>query len=402
MSGQGARRAVAAVAALGLLAACNRLETDVRRLASDDLGGRNNGTPGSVAAQDYIIDRLDDVAVGIDPTKQGADAFRVPFAGGTNVIGVIPGRDLADQFVVVGAHYDHLGTCRTSDAADTICNGATDNAAGVAALLNVADRLAHGHGPRRSVVLALWDREEDGLLGSRAYVAHPPVPLAQTVAYVNFDIQGANISPSLRQTTFAVGAETGGDALRAAVERAAGPGPVDTVQLSSIFGQGRSDYITFIAAGIPTVFFSDSTGPCYHTAQDDADIVDYGKLRHQMRSALRLTRDLASTDEPPTFSTAPTPVTYGDAVALQAVGQRLLQDLDRFTPAQQATLAGFTTTLDGIVAAGPAEFGPDDIGTIAGNAVAVVNLLTTGPCDGFLRGSGGAGGATDGGDGGDA
>jgi hypothetical protein len=395
MGGRGARRAVAAAVSLGLLAACNRLEPDVRALASDDLGGRNNGTAGSIRAQDYIIDRLDDVAVGIDPSKEGADAFRVPFAGGTNVIGVIPGRDLADQFVVVGAHYDHLGSCRTADAADTICNGATDNAAGVAALLNMAERLAKGHGPRRSVVLALWDREEDGLLGSRAYVANPPVPLARTVAYVNFDIQGANISPSLQRTTFAVGAETGGETLRAAVERAAAPGPLDTIQLSSIFGQGRSDYITFIGAGVPTVFFSDSTGPCYHTAQDEADIVDYGKLRRQMGTALRLTRDLADTDEPPTFTAAPTPVTYGDAVALQVVGDRLLQGLGRFTPAQQATLVGFTTTLDAIVAAGPAEFGADDIGTIAGNTLAVVNLLTSGPCDGFLRGSGGADGAGD-------
>ena len=52
------------------------------------------------------------------------------------------------------------------------------------------------HGPpRRTVILALWDREEDGLVGSRSYVAHPLVPLTQTVAYVNFDIQGSNLLP---------------------------------------------------------------------------------------------------------------------------------------------------------------------------------------------------------------
>jgi hypothetical protein len=377
---------VAAAVSVALLAGCNRVEPDVRTLSSDALGGRNNGTPGSVAAQDYIIDRLDDFAVGIDPTKAGADAFRVPFTGGTNVIGVIPGRDLADQFVVVGAHYDHLGSCRTADPADTICNGATDNAAGVAALLDMAEQLAHGDGPRRSVVLALWDREEDGLLGSKAYVANPPVPLAQTVAYVNFDIQGANLSPSLQRTTFAVGAETGGDALRSVVERAAATGPLDTIQLSAIFGQSRSDYINFINARIPTVFFSDSTGPCYHTAQDEADIVDYFKLGHQSRTALRLTRELADTDEPPTFTAAPAPVTYEDAVALQVVGNRLVRDIDRFTPSQQERLLSNKAMLDAIVAAGPAEFGPDDITTIAINTVGVIDLLTSGPCDGFLRG----------------
>src|SRR5262245_12682385 len=388
MLARGARGAVAAAVSVALLAGCNRVEPDVRALAGDALGGRNNGTPGSVAAQDHIIGRLDDFAAGIDPTRTGADAFRVPFTGGTNVIGVIPGRDLADQFVVVGAHYDHLGSCRTADPADRICNGATDNAAGVAALLDVAEQLAHGEGPRRSVVLALWDREEDGLLGSKAYVANPPVPLAQTVAYVNFDIQGANLSPSLQRTTFAVGAETGGDALRAAVERAAATGPIDTIQLSAIFGQSRSDYVNFINARIPTVFFSDSTGPCYHTAQDSADIVDYFKLGHQSRTALRLTRELADTDDPPTFAPSPAPVTYGDTLELQVVGDRLIQDLARFTPSQQTTLLRNKAMLDAIVAAGPAEFGTDDISTIAINTAGVIDLLTSGPCDGFLRGDG--------------
>jgi Peptidase family M28 len=393
MMTRGARCVVAVAVSVGLLAGCNRTESDVRSLASDALGGRNNGTPGSVAAQDYIIGRLDDFAVGIDPTKTGADAFRMPFAGGTNVIGVIPGSDLADQFVVVGAHYDHLGSCRTADPADRICNGATDNATGVAAVLNLAEQLAHGHGPRRSVVLALWDREEDGLLGSQAYLRTPPVPLAQTVAYVNFDIQGANLSPSLQRTTFAVGAETGGEALQAAVDQAAAHGPLDTVQLSSIFGQGRSDYINFINARIPTVFFSDSTGPCYHTAQDEADIVDYFKLGHETRTALRLVRDLADTDDPPTFTASSLPVTYEDAVALQGVGDLLLGDLDRFTPSQQTTLVQLKAAVDAIVAAGPAEFGFDDVAAVANNAVTVINLLTSGPCDGFLRGHGGEDGS---------
>jgi hypothetical protein len=134
------------------------------------------------------------------------------------------------------------------------------------------------------------------------------------------------------------------------------------------------------------VFFSDSTGPCYHSAQDDADIVDYGKLRHQTRTALRLTSELADSDEPPAFVPSVVPVTYADAVVLQAVGERLVQDLDRFTPSQQATLLANKATLDAIVAAGPAEFGADDAGTILGNALATISLLTSGPCDGFLRG----------------
>ena len=75
------------------------------------------------------------------------------------------------------------------------------------------------HGaPRRTVILAAWDREEDDLCGSKWYVDHPLVPLAQTVAYVNFDIQGANLLPSLQNNSFAVGAETGGATLTSLVQ----------------------------------------------------------------------------------------------------------------------------------------------------------------------------------------
>jgi hypothetical protein len=381
------QRAVAAGAVAMLVAGCASLRSDVETLASDGFGGRDNGTPGSALAQDYLIGRLRGFSHGVDPTRSGADAYRVPFAGGTNLVGVIPGRDLADEYVVIGAHYDHLGTghCRTADPADTVCNGATDNATGVAAALAVGERLARGHGPRRSVVVALWDREEDGLLGSRAWVAAPLVPLARTVAYINFDIQGANLSPSLASTTFAVGAESGGADLRAAVDRAARPGPLHTRQLSSVFGQARSDYINFIGAGVPTVFFSDSTGPCYHTAQDEAGIVDFRKLGHQADTALRLAEDLADRDDPPAFVGGTPLVVYSDAVTLQKVGDRLEADLDRFTEAQQATLLGFQAEIDRIVAAGPAAFTPDSGNRIIVAVVAAVDLLATGTCDGFVR-----------------
>ena len=275
-----------------VLAGCSPLVVDVRVLASDAMGGRDNQTEGSARARRYLIDRLDDFAVGLNPSAPGTDAFTQAFAGGTNVVALIPGDELPDEYVIIGAHYDHLGTgCDSADPADTICNGATDNATGVAAVLSIGEQLARErHGPSRSVILALWDREEDGLLGARAWIADPLVPLSQTVAYVNYDIQGANILPSLRTTTFAIGAETGGERLTAAVGRATRPGPLDTHQLSWIFGQGRSDYLPFIQAGVPTVFFSDSTGPCYHTAQDEADIVDYRKLHQQVRDGVRLAR----------------------------------------------------------------------------------------------------------------
>ena len=180
----------------------------------------------------------------------------------------------------MGAHYDGLGaSCRDLDPADTICNGATDNATGVAAALAVARAFALSPTPpRRSLVFAFWDREEDGLLGSRHFLANPLVPLEDVVTYVNFDIQGANLRASLRDVTFAIGAETGGQRLQDMVAAATAPSTLDDRAFSHVFGQGRSDHAPFIAAGIPTVFFSDSTGPCYHTDMDDPEIVDHPKL----------------------------------------------------------------------------------------------------------------------------
>jgi Peptidase family M28 len=381
------RRAGAALAGPMVLAGCSPLMADVHVLASDDMGGRDNATDGSTRAQRYLIDRLDDFAVGLDASASGDDAFRQAFAGGTNILALIPGTELPDEYVIVGAHYDHLGSrCRSADPADTICNGATDNAAGVAAVLAIGEQLARERGgPSRSMILAFWDREEDGLQGSRAWIAEPPVPLEQTVAYMNYDIQGANILPTLRDTTFAIGAETGGDRLTAAVGRAVEPGALSTQLLSWVFGQGRSDYLPFIQAGVPTVFFSDSTGPCYHTAQDEADIVDDAKLRQQVGDGIRLARDLAGGGPRPTFVPGTPAATYDDAVALLRVADRALADLDRFDADQQQTLLAFNASLADIVAAGPDEFGPDDVATVLVGAANAVEIFTSGECDGFTH-----------------
>jgi Peptidase family M28 len=376
------------VPAAALVAAgCTPLARDVHSLSADALRGRDNGTEGSALARDYIIGRIDDFAVGLDRSRPGAEAFTQPFAGGTNVVALIPGGTLSDEYVVIGAHYDHLGTsCRSADAADDICNGATDNATGVAAVLSIGEKLARERGgPRRSVILALWDREEDGLLGARHFLANPLVPVEQTVAYINFDIQGANLLPSLRSTTFAIGAETGGDRLVAAVERAVERRSLQTHQLSWIFGQGRSDYLPFIQAGVPTVFFSDATGPCYHTAQDEVGIVDFRKLRHEVGNAYRLARDLAAGETTPSFAPGTPLATYDDAVALQAVADLAISDLGRFAPAQQDQLLAFQRNLGEIVAAGPDGFGTDDISTLLGGAAAAVDIFSSGGCDGFLR-----------------
>jgi Zn-dependent M28 family amino/carboxypeptidase len=287
----------------------------------------------------------------------------------------------------VGAHYDHLGSsCTFKSANDQVCNGATDNAAGVSAALEIARAIAaQPTKPRRSVIIALWDAEEDGLVGSRYYTDHPLVPLADTVGYVNFDIQGANLSPSLRNTSFAVASESGGDRFEQIVHNAINASALDTETLSAIFGQNRSDYVNFLSKQVPSVFFTDATGPCYHTNADEIGIVDFSKLDQQIAIALRVTRELANTDTPPTFATGTPLVTYGDAVVLQRVLERLWKDKDRFSASDQQTLDDIRTDLTRIVLDGRAAFGSDDVSTVLGHAATVViNILPKGACDGFL------------------
>src|SRR5262245_48836926 len=179
----------------------------VKRLSGQMFRGRDNDTPESDHAQRVLIRKLRRLGTGPNTAGTGDDAFRQPFEQsgqiGTNLLAVIRGRELPDEFVIIGAHYDHLdsrslasGRCATANPpGGAICPGATDNAAGVGVVLGVGRALTNlSQPPRRSVMLALWDAEEDGLLGSLYYVLHP-LPLAKTIAYVNLDIQGANLLP---------------------------------------------------------------------------------------------------------------------------------------------------------------------------------------------------------------
>lgn len=360
---------------------------NVAVLTDDSLNGRDNNSPGSIAAQDYLIDFLTALKTqGLNGAAAGNGSFKQDFTNGTNILALLPGTDLAHEYVMVGAHYDHLAGCAAHEPGATVCNGATDNATGVAAVLEIALRIKRGDepAPRRSLILAFWDREEDGLLGSNYYVNNPLAPLADTKAYVNFDIQGSNLLPSLRTASFAIGAETGGAAFVSAVQSAIDSQPLATQQLSSIFGQNRSDYINLINAGVPSVFFSDSTGPCYHTTGDDIDVVDFAKLYQQIKIAANLTSQLASGAITPTINPGAALATYEDAVSLNTVMVMATGDLDRFSPEQQVTLQAAAAEFAAIVADGPGNFDATDINTLLLRAVALVSLLTTGECDGFL------------------
>jgi Zn-dependent M28 family amino/carboxypeptidase len=308
-----------------------------------------------------------------------------------NVAGIIPGSELPDEYVVLGAHYDGLGDaagggagCNVLDPADTICNGAADNATGVATVLAVATAIAESGPPRRSLLIAFWDREEDGLIGSADFLAQPVVPVTQMVAYLNFDIQGANLLPSLRETTVMVGAETGGPALVAAADLATQSSTLQTVALSVIFGQGRSDHANFVSAGVPSVFFTDANNGCYHTTRDDLTTVDFAKLDQQIATALALTDELLTTEELPVIVPDAPVAAYTDAVAMLAVVEAGQPDVGLLASADQIAYEQYVAELQRIVGEGEAAFDDADVGPLLAGAATLVAALANTECDGYL------------------
>jgi hypothetical protein len=383
-------RAVRALLVAGvsasLLSGC--LRYNVQQLASDAMAGRNNNTPGGELARDWIIGILDDSTEGAIPGETGADAFKQTFPDGVNVLSKITGTTRPGEYVIIGAHYDHHGSCGNVGG-DTICNGATDNATGVAMVIEMAERFAVDP-PDRTVVFALWDAEEDGLKGSNYYVNNPVVPLASTVAYINLDIQGANLLPTLRNHTFAIGAGSGGAVLESVVDAAYAGSTLDGQQLSAIFGLFRSDYANFLGKSVPTVFFSDSTGPCYHTPKDEFEIVDWDKLDAQTEVLYETAVALAYDDpsSPGTFITpqweARPTVVFEDVVRLLDVIETSLPDWDRFPTDLRDEGELHRANLAQIVADGPEAFDDADFGTVLLAANSAVTMLTYGDCDGFL------------------
>jgi hypothetical protein len=151
-----------------------RLMGDLSALAADSMEGRRFGTPGGARARAFLVRAF--TQIGLAPVRDG---FSIPFVAkeggelhGANVVGMIRGTKHADRYIVVSAHYDHLGV-----RGGVIYNGADDNASGTAAVLEMA-RWFKAHPPENSIVFALFDGEEEGLLGAKAFLENPPVPIS--------------------------------------------------------------------------------------------------------------------------------------------------------------------------------------------------------------------------------
>src|SRR5262245_22332746 len=249
-----------------------RLLQALETLAADDMEGRLPGTPGSAKARAFLVQRFKEA--GIQPI---GGTFERPFtflAGrgtsertGVNIVGIVPGQREPARYIVVTAHYDHLGV-RNGD----VFNGADDNASGVAALLAVAARMS-AEKPQHSIVFAALDAEESGLNGAKAFLNDPPVPREAIALNVNLDM----VARDADNVLFAVGTFQY-PFLTAYLKDVAQP-PVklrfghDGTNPKEDDWTRDSDHYPFHQAGIPFVYFGVEDEAQHHKPTDDAATV---------------------------------------------------------------------------------------------------------------------------------
>ncbi|MDT0556303.1 M20/M25/M40 family metallo-hydrolase [Patiriisocius hiemis] len=265
------------------------MQDDVSFLASDSLNGRQTGTEGELAAAAYIEKRLK--AIGLQP-KGVAASYTQTFSfkpssnpheqaeytnetlegmiTGTNVIGYLDNN--AEHTVVIGAHYDHLGTGGEGslyrEEGDAIHNGADDNASGVAIMLQLAERLRQLPAPKNNYLFIAFSGEEMGLLGSNYFVKNPTVDAKKINYMINLDMvgrlneektlaaYGVGTSPIFKQTLFA-------------------NNTFDLNIAENDSGIGPSDHTSFYLADIPVLFFFTGQHSDYHKPTDDTEKLNF-------------------------------------------------------------------------------------------------------------------------------
>lgn len=240
------------------------LMATVRILAADSMEGRRVATPGGARARRYLLGRLQ--ALGVAPLAGSyTQSFPLATDSGVNLLGVIPGTRPDAPYIVLSAHYDHVGVRN-----GVVYNGADDNASGVAAVLAIAGSLRKnpaGH----PVIIALFDAEEGGLRGARAFVTGGPVPRQRIALSINLDMvghsdigllwaAGASQSPRFRPVLDSLAAKAP-VTLKLGHDRAGVPGEQDW--------SGSSDHGAFRSAGIPFLYFGVEDHQDYHQPSDD-------------------------------------------------------------------------------------------------------------------------------------
>lgn len=286
-------------------------------LASDSLEGRAGGTTGGMKAADYLKSIFEEYGIkpwvkgyfqpfGIDNSRKtvSLDKAKIGSPQMRNILGTIRGKN-ANEVVIIGAHYDHLGV-RKNRTNDSIYNGADDNASGVAGVLQVAKAfVASGQQPKRTIIFALWDGEEMGLLGSFYFtedyynnVQPPLLEPAQIKGYINLDMIGRDKNDT--ETTHVINyLSTDKPVFKEWVQSAISTYDLklepDFQGLENL--PGGSDHMPFQMKGVPIIYYFTDLHKDYHKPSDHADKINYTKLTEISKISFLNLWNLANLDD---------------------------------------------------------------------------------------------------------
>lgn len=217
-----------------------------------------------------------------------------------NILGMVEGtnKNKADEYIVIGAHYDHLGWGETNSSyrgkKKMIHNGADDNASGVAGLIELARRIKENP-LERSVIFIAFTAEEVGLVGSNHYVENSIIPVDQAIAMFNLDMIGR-----LRDNTIKVFGVGTSPLFESNLETIALEDSIIIQKLAD--GFGPSDHTSFYKKNIPVLFFFTGVHGDYHHPNDDADKLNYEGLSRVVNYVESMTEFIANREEKPEFS----------------------------------------------------------------------------------------------------
>ena len=271
----------------------DELRTWIQYLASDEMRGRANGSPETKIAANWIAEKFKEYGV-VPLSKEDNYIYDYTYTSRQrtinerNVIGMIRGTKsgLRDQYLVISAHFDHVGV-RKGPEPDTIYNGADDNAAGTCTLIGIAKTIKDMKlKPGRTLIFAAFSGEENGMRGSRHFVANPPIPLKDIYADINFEMIGHSEYLG-KNNYYMTGCNVSNlDDLIQKYNENTGFKLIDTISMArNLFY--ASDNISFsrisvsngVATGIPSGTFATTTMASYiHSPNDEAEFFDFDNM----------------------------------------------------------------------------------------------------------------------------
>lgn len=255
-------------------------------LSSDKMEGRFPGTKGNNDAAAYIKKYFKKYGLQKFNTnyyqsfklfvKEGINKVKSDTVVTQNVVGYIEGSDsvLKNEYIVIGAHYDHWGwggKGSSSKKKDTVAihNGADDNASGVAALLCILNQVAKSKvKPKRSIIFISFSGEEEGLLGSKYFISHLPIEKSAVKVMLNMDMVG-RLNPE--KQIYMGGAGTFPDGVELMKQLGENSGLNPAIHAGDV---GGSDHVSFYKSSIAAIGFHTGGHPQYHTPEDDIDLIN--------------------------------------------------------------------------------------------------------------------------------